>query len=277
MAKRRNKGKPNATGRNETSRFARLDHSILHSNAYRALSPNARSLLVELASMENDSNNGSLFLSVQDGAHRMGVADLTAASRAFAELQDLGFIQMTQNAHFSVKAANTSRARCWRLTWRPGPGRRGPSWDFLEREPEPKTAARKRMDRGLRALKAHRKAHGQNKYPVLDSNTMTHFCPQDELEAVLDSYTADDENDGFQPKSIVMDSAIHTAVTMGEGARQGLIGWWQPDWTPLAASAAFAAHLAHASRSSASTMRTEHGEKDKARSRRRAGGSRRNR
>src|SRR5689334_1265733 len=84
--------KPNSTGRNSTSRFARLDHRMLASNAYRALSPNARSLLVELVMLYNGENNGSLFLSVRDAAHRIGLADASAASRAFDELMALGFI-----------------------------------------------------------------------------------------------------------------------------------------------------------------------------------------
>jgi len=122
MAKRRNKSRPNQTGRSNTSRFARLDYRLLNSNAYRALSPNARALLIEVVMLYNGENNGSLWLSVRDAAHRMGVADVTAASNAFAELQDMGFITMTQDAHFRVKASDTCRARCWRLTWEGGTG-----------------------------------------------------------------------------------------------------------------------------------------------------------
>jgi hypothetical protein len=70
MAKTRAKNKPNATGRSMTTRFARLDHRLLESSAYRALSPNARALLVELTMLENGNNNGSLWLSVRDGAAR---------------------------------------------------------------------------------------------------------------------------------------------------------------------------------------------------------------
>ena len=215
MGKAKRPQKPNATGRNSETRFARLDHAMLHSNAYRALTPNARSLLVELTSMENDKNNGSLFLSVQDAAHRMGVADLTAASAALDQLQELGFIEMTHDAHFAVKAAETSRARCWRLTWRPGPGRRGPSCEYQTREPAPGTPARKRMERGLRALKAYKKAKAEGKLPVLDSNTTPTKSNTLQPAPVLDSSTAIAESDGFPPKSVVLDSAIHTAGTMG--------------------------------------------------------------
>lgn len=244
MAKPRRPKKPNATGRSDTSRFARLDHRLLNSNAYRSLTPNARSLLVELTMLDKGDNNGSLFLSVRDAAHRMGVADLTAASRAFDDLLALGFIELTQVSNFRVKASETSRARCWRLTWLVGPGRKAPSWAFLEREPDPQTPARKRMERGLRSLKAYRKARDQDRLPVLDSDTLSPFRPELPAAAVLDSDTPNLRNGGFQPKACVRDSATHTAVTMGRGAQCIPLGWWQPDWTPTMANLTFALALA---------------------------------
>ncbi|MDF8332013.1 hypothetical protein [Novosphingobium cyanobacteriorum] len=251
MARPRNRRKPNATGRSDTSRFVRLDYRILGSNAYRSLSPNGRSLLVELVMLYNGENNGSLYLSVRDGAHRMGVADLTAASRAFDDLVAMGFIELAQEAHFKVKASETSRARCWRLTWLVGPGRTAPSSQFLEREPEPQTPARKRMERGQRALKAYRKARDGSKLPVLDCDTIGHFDPDLAPGAVLDSDTPNMQNGSFQPKSSIQDSATHIATTMGSGARRNLIGWWQPDFTPQLAALTFAAVLTSNHRSMA--------------------------
>ncbi len=229
MAKRRSKNRPNQTGRSNTSRFARLDYRLLNSNAYRALSPNARALLVEVVMLYNGENNGSLWLSVRDAAHRMGVADVTAASNAFAELQDMGFIAMTQDAYFRVKASDTCRARCWRLTWEAGPGCKGPSAEFVEREPAPKTKARKRMERGLRALKAYRLALSQNKMPVLDSNTLAPFGLVEAPLSVLESDTATTENRAFSGNGSVLDSATHIATTMGSAANRVAIGWWQHD------------------------------------------------
>ena len=249
MARPRNRKKPNPTGRSDTSRFVRLDYRILGSSAYRSLSPNGRSLLVELVMLYNGENNGSLYLSVRDGAHRMGVADLTAASRAFDDLAALGFIELAQEAHFKVKASEASRARCWRLTWLAGPGRKAPSWQFLEREPEPQTQARKRMERGQRALKAYRKARDGNKFPVLDCDTLGHSEPVLAPGAVLDSDTSNMQNGSFQTKSSIRDSATHIATTMGSGEQCSLIGWWQPDFTPQLAALTFAAVLAHYHRS----------------------------
>lgn len=170
MAYRDRKKRLNAKGRSDTltTRFVRLDHKLLNSNAYRALSPQARSLLIELCMLYNGRNNGSLYLSVRDAADRMGVADLCAASKAFDQLIELGFIEMTKEAHFAVKTSHVSRARCWRLCWESGPDKRRPSDQYLTREPTPKTKARKRMDKGLRALKRYRQANSANRLPVLD-------------------------------------------------------------------------------------------------------------
>ena len=177
MARFKPSSRPNATGRSEISRFVRLDYRLLSSNAYRSLNPNCRALLVELSMLYNGSNNGSLYLSVRDATHRMGLADTSAASRAFDELQKMGFIKVAQMAHFRIKAAEGSRARCWQLTWLPGPGRGGASWDFMEREPEPKTRSRKTMERGLRVLKTYRKARDGNRFPIRDSDICGPFSP----------------------------------------------------------------------------------------------------
>jgi len=100
------KAKVHPTGRNvnRQSSFARLDHNILHSAAYRSLNPAARSLLVEIISMFKGNNNGALWLSVRDAADRMGVSDTKTASRAFLDLETVGFIDMTKDAFFKVKA-----------------------------------------------------------------------------------------------------------------------------------------------------------------------------
>ena len=171
MKKQPAKNKPNRTGRSQNSRIARLDHSLLNFNAYRALSPNARALLFEMTMLDNGSINGGLYPSVRDAGDRIGIVDLTAVRNAFSELKDLGFIEMTEDAHFHVKSADKSRARCWRPTWLAGPGRKGPTLAYATRQPEPGTKAHMRRERGLRALKTLRKARDSGKLPVLDSET----------------------------------------------------------------------------------------------------------
>ena len=114
---RKPKAKVNHKGRNEneTNRFARLPHFVLQSPAYRSLSTNARSLLMELISMDNGENNGKLWLSEIDAAHRMGVACPKVAHKAFAELICAGFIAVTKDRHWHIKTG-VGRARSWRLT-----------------------------------------------------------------------------------------------------------------------------------------------------------------
>jgi hypothetical protein len=228
MGKLRAKSKPNATGRSMTTRFARLDHRLLESSAYRALSPNARALLVEFTRMDNGSNNGALWLSVRDAAALMGVVNTKTASAAISELQDMGFIVMTKDAHFRVKAADTSRARCWRLTWLPIPKRQAPSNDYQERQPSTKLA-RKRMESGLRVLKAFKHMAPQNQMPVDELHTLTPKPAGMAALAVGELYTAKAANDVFPPKLIVCNLPTHTAAPVGGERTVGFLGWWQHD------------------------------------------------
>lgn len=264
MRKRKRPSKPNATGRNDTSRFVRLDYRLLHSNAYRSLAPNARALLVELAMLYNGENNGSLYLGVQDAAHRMGLADHHAASRAFDDLQSLGFIEMTQEAHFEVKTSESSRARTWRLTCFPGPGRKMADWAFMQCEPAAQTPERRRMERGQRALKTYRKARDLNKLPVVESTTMEKndgggFHHDGSLQsplAVVDFTTLIDRNGGFPPMPCVVESppyianqghcsASNAAKPANTPAHLKLVGQGEPIIAPSGDAVVVAGDLQH--------------------------------
>ncbi|MFN9112320.1 MAG: hypothetical protein ACK5XN_19815, partial [Bacteroidota bacterium] len=110
-----------------------------------------------------------------------------------------------------------------------GPGRKGPTMEFQEREPAAQTQARKRMERGLRALKAYRKQRDAGKLPVLDSRTNDPFSDCFSSAAVLNSRTLSEENGGLSPKCIVQDFHTHIATTIGRGANVSSCGWWKPD------------------------------------------------
>src|SRR5687768_10547424 len=119
---RRRAQRPNAKGRNDKAgQFVKLDHRILKSAAYASLDLTARALLQELVMIYNGDNNGSLWLGTRDARDRLGLADSHPVLRAFADVQDRGFVTMAKDGHFSVKAADTSRARCWRLTFHSWP------------------------------------------------------------------------------------------------------------------------------------------------------------
>jgi hypothetical protein len=239
MGKRKNNL---ANGRNRTTRFARLDHGLLKSPAYRALSCTARALLVELVMLFNGENNGALYLSVRDAAARLGLSDLEAACKAFAELEAMGFVVCTADAYFRVKAAEHSRARCWRLTFE-FVGRKPPTFEFREREPAAKTKGRKRMERGLRALKAYGQAQSAGKLPVLENRTIEPIPAEMPADAVRVSRTPSGQNGGKLPNSFVRVSSTHIANHGGKG--RALVGWWQPDWRGTLQALAYASALAH--------------------------------
>lgn len=221
MARGRNRKKVNATGRNEqTERFASLRHRILISEAYRSLDLTARGLLTELIMLENGRNNGSLWLSVADATDRLGIADQRATMRAFDDLQDRGLIAMTKDAHFSMKAAETSRARCWRLTWVSCDGK-PPTNAWQTYSAPPQTKARKAADRGLQAMARYRKAQAAQKIPIVDFSVLPPKSTYFSRAPAEESSPAIARNGANPPNSITEESSPYAAVTMGMGGSDG--------------------------------------------------------
>jgi len=189
-SKGRNGNRANITGRSEsTDRFARLPHSILKSEAYRSLDTVARCLLTELVMIETGRNNGSLWLSIKDATDRIGLSDARPAMRAFEDLQDRGFVKMTKEAHFAIKAAETSRARCWRLTWLPY-ANKGPTNEWETYSAPAKTKARKLADKGLHAMARFRKALASHQMPVVNFTAMVPEAAKNTPKAIGNSTTA---------------------------------------------------------------------------------------
>lgn len=171
--KGRRRNRVNAKGRNENpiKRFAGIPHEILLSPAYRSLDPVARALLLDLVMMENGRNNGSLWLSVKDAIDRLGMTDARPLAKAFDLLQSTGLILMTKDAHFSVKASHTSRARCWGLTWVSIDGK-PPKHTWQDYQPPAKSPENRRADKGLKAMARYRKQMAANQIPVVDFTAM---------------------------------------------------------------------------------------------------------
>jgi hypothetical protein len=205
------------------------------------LSVTARALLPELIMLYNGDNNGSLYLSVRDATNRLGLSDNRAVMNAFDELQQMGFIECTVPAHFAVKAADHSRARCWRLTFEAGPGRKAPSPAIYETLPNPKTKAYRRMEKGLKALKAYLKAKTSGRLPDVDSLTMSGFLPDPMEQAVQDSTTPNAQIGRKPPKLVDRDSRAHTATPEVLGT--SVASWWQPDWSKAYAALAYSRAL----------------------------------
>lgn len=113
----------------------------------------ARCLLVKLGMLCNGSNNRHIYLSVEDAKCRLGLGGHHTVTATLNELQELGYITKTADSHFHVKTSETSRARTRRPSRKAGPGRKGPSMDFLTEEAGPKTAARARVESSTRRRK----------------------------------------------------------------------------------------------------------------------------
>lgn len=238
MPKRR-KPKVNAKGRNSggRERFVHLPHRLMKSSAYRSLSLKSRALLVELIMLDNGSNNGSLYLSLRDAADRLGMSDLTSVSGAFDELIDRGLLKCTKEAHFHVKAAEHSRARCWTLTWLRA-DKRAPTNDWEKYEPPTGLRERKRMERGMKALKRYYRALTSHRLPVLESGTQSDESAKSSTSPVLETRTGNPQKDANPSFGVDRVSTAHTAATItmrtpGE--------WWRdriyfrlPDRTPRA-------------------------------------------
>ncbi len=100
----------NSKGRSTTERFVALPHYMLRSPAWRLLSPVARCVFLELASIYNGGNNGFLALSARDAAERIGCSKNTAG-RAIAELVRAGFVEVAQRGHFDRKSPHAAEYR----------------------------------------------------------------------------------------------------------------------------------------------------------------------
>jgi DNA-binding transcriptional MocR family regulator len=86
---------------------------MLDSPAYLSLTCSARAVLIEIARGHDGTNNGRLGLSIRRASERCNIARGTA-QRAFAELQERGFVDCMTKGAFSRKALHATE---WRLTW----------------------------------------------------------------------------------------------------------------------------------------------------------------
>ncbi len=93
-------------------RFVKLEHWMLKMPAWRALSPAARAIYVELAQRYNGSNNGEISMSVREAADCVNIAKDTA-SKAFHELEAKGFTRRHICGSFNWKRRH---ATTWVLT-----------------------------------------------------------------------------------------------------------------------------------------------------------------
>lgn len=93
-------------------RFLKLEHWFLRSRAWRALSPAAKAVYIEIAQRYNGSNNGEISLSVREAARLVHISKNTAG-HIFYELEAHGFIRRNVCGSFNYKLRH---ATTWILT-----------------------------------------------------------------------------------------------------------------------------------------------------------------
>src|SRR5271165_6594504 len=98
--------------KDHVDRYLQVHHYMTRTEAWRALSTQARAVYIQLGTRYLGENNGFLAFSVRDAANECKLAKDTAA-RAFKELIALGFIEETRHGGIRRK---TRLASEWRLT-----------------------------------------------------------------------------------------------------------------------------------------------------------------
>lgn len=132
------KRRMNAKGRRETEQFLPIPYTMARSTAWRSLSGPAIKVWIELRTRFDGNNNGKLSLSLDEAARLLGMGKATA-QRAFAELEEKGFIKMTKRGQWYGRLATE-----WAVTDRHHNGHL-PTRDWQKWKPPPrqqKTASR---------------------------------------------------------------------------------------------------------------------------------------
>lgn len=105
MAKRKRSNRILANGRDNAEQYFSMGYRTAQSPAWRSLSGPAAKVWVELRSRFNGRNNGRLHLSLEEGAHLLGLGK-TTVHRALKELEEKGFIRKTRQGQFYGRLAS---------------------------------------------------------------------------------------------------------------------------------------------------------------------------
>ena len=125
------KGKKlNAFGMSSKNRFVMLDFWLLESEAWRALSPGARCLYIEVRQRFNGMNNRYISFSVREAAEKLH-ADKDTVAKWFKELAEKGFLKPRKPGSFDFKKRHATE---WIITAEPYNGERATK-DFMRWKP----------------------------------------------------------------------------------------------------------------------------------------------
>ena len=100
----------NRKGRRNTEPFIMLRYYIYDHRAWKALSPKARCIYLELRRRYNGRNNGEISLSMRE-ASEVAQSSKATAQTALNQLVAHGFIRLNHKGHFRNRHATT-----WILT-----------------------------------------------------------------------------------------------------------------------------------------------------------------
>jgi len=104
--------KPYKAKKRGVGQFVQLHQWFMATEAWATLKPGPRALYVELKRKFNGANNGEIHLSHRDAAKALNVTRNTATGY-FAELEERGFIRMTQAPHLGP--SGIGQASKWAL------------------------------------------------------------------------------------------------------------------------------------------------------------------
>lgn len=124
----------------EEGQYVNLPYFQLRSEAWRSLSGAAVKVWLELHTRFKGTNNGRLFLSLNEAAESLGMGKATV-QRAYVELEAKGFIVKTRAGNWYQRQAHE-----WRLTTKPTQKAKGkrepPTHDWKAWKPPPKKQKR---------------------------------------------------------------------------------------------------------------------------------------
>lgn len=96
--------------RSSSGRFVMLPYYILNSESFRAMSPKAVRIYIEILRRYNGQNNGEISLSCRE-AGKVAQCSAETAGKCLKELDVHGFIKPTRTGIFTVRLATTYRIR----------------------------------------------------------------------------------------------------------------------------------------------------------------------
>jgi hypothetical protein len=105
-----------AKGRKGSAPVAVVPHTVMNHADYVALSPNARSLLFEMARQYNGHNNNGDLTAAWNVMRHRGFRSPTTLANALAELIGGGFLVRTREGRFLNPG---KRCALYALTWKP--------------------------------------------------------------------------------------------------------------------------------------------------------------